>query len=59
MSKKYQYLARQRGSYAHFEATTTCKYGRSGGFTDCHICLNRTGRTRRLQKLNQNKQSNQ
>jgi hypothetical protein len=50
MSKKYQYFAKKRGSHYYFEAQSICKFGTSGNFIKCHICLNRAGRTRRIQK---------
>jgi hypothetical protein len=50
MSNKYQYYAKKRNSYPHFEATTICKYGQPNNCTRCKTCLIRTGRTRRIQK---------
>lgn len=50
MSRKYQYVAKKRGSNNYYEATSTCNRGVSGNFTTCRTCLIRAGRTHSLQQ---------
>jgi hypothetical protein len=50
MSKRYQYLAKKRGSHNYQLATGTCKSKIPNRFTICRVCLGRIGTTRCKQK---------